>query len=141
MKERTVAAAQSVAERMEQFRGLFERWREQKTEGKPEQQLETQKGSPTEAKQEMQRAGPELGAEAQIAQGRQAFRERYEAYKQAKEPTVVPEAKQEQAIEKAPEKALEKDLAIELSTGLVLGGKQVCRGMGPWKNNSSQGVV
>jgi hypothetical protein len=119
VKERTVAAAQSVAERMEQLRGRFERWREQKVEGKPEQQLETQKGSPTEAKQEMQRAGPELVADSQIAQGRQAFRERYEAYKQAKEPAVVSEPKQEQVLEKGPES--EKDLEIERGHGFGLG--------------------
>ena len=94
VKERTVAAAQNVADRMEQLRGRFERWREQRTEDKPEQHLETQKGSPS---QEMQRAGPELVADSQIEQGRQAFRERYEAYQQAKEPTVVPEP-QAQAV-------------------------------------------
>jgi hypothetical protein len=101
-----VAAAQNVPARMEQLRGQFERWREQKTEGKPEQHLEPQRGSPTETKQEMQRAGPEPVADSPIAQGRQAFREPYEAYKQAKEPVVVPEPKQEQALEKVPEKAL-----------------------------------
>jgi len=121
VKERTVAAVQDVAERMEQLRGRFERWREQKTESKPEQQLETQKESPAQEKQEMQRTGPELVADSQIAQGRQAFRERYEAYKQAKEPAVVPEPKQEQALEKGPEKALEKDLEIERGHGLGLG--------------------
>lgn len=121
VKERTVAAAQNVAERVEQFRDRFERWREQKTEGKPEQQLETQKGAPAQEKQEMQQAGPELVADSQIAQGRQAFRERYEAYKQAKEPAVVPEPKQEQALEKSPEKALEKDLEIEREHGFGLG--------------------
>ncbi len=128
VKGRTVAAAQDVAERMEQLRGRFERWREQKIDGKPEQQLETQKGSPTlqtiqekQEKQEMQRAGPELVPDSQIAQGRQAFRERYEAYKQAKEPAVVPEIKQEPALEKSPEKALEKDVEIEREHGFGLG--------------------
>jgi hypothetical protein len=78
VKERTVAVAQNVGERVEQLRGRFERWREQKAEGKAEQQVESQKGSPAQEKQEMQRAGPELVADSQIEQGRQAFRERYE---------------------------------------------------------------
>ncbi len=130
VKERTVAVAQNVAERMDQLRGRFERWREQKTEGKPEQHLETQRGSPAqekeekeekEEKQEMQRAGPELVADSQIEQGRQAFRERYEAYQQAKEPTVVPEPKQEQALEKSPEKEQEKEQKIERGQGFGLG--------------------
>jgi hypothetical protein len=121
VKERTVAVAQNVAERVEQLRGRFERWREQKTEGKPEQQLETQKASSVQEKQEMQRAGPELVADSQIAQGRKAFRERYEAYKQAKEPAVVPEPKQEQVLEKAPEKAQEQDQEIERGHGFGIG--------------------
>ena len=121
VKEQTVAAAQNVADRMEQLRGRFERWREQKLEGKSEQQLETQKASPADIKQEMQGAGPELVVNEQIAQGREAFRERYEAYKQAKEPAVVPEPKQEQVQEKGPEKALEKDLEIDRGHGFGLG--------------------
>lgn len=121
VKERTVAVAQNVVDRVEQLRGRFERWREQKTEGKPEQHLETQRGSPAQEKQEMQRAGPELVADSQIEQGRQAFRERYEAYQQAKEPTVVPEPKQEQALEKNPEKALEKEVEIKHDRGFGIG--------------------
>jgi len=123
VKERTVAVAQNVADRMEQLRGRFERWREQKTEGKPEQQLEIQTGSPTQEKQEMQRAGPELVADSQIAQGRQAFRERYEAYKQAKEPAVVPEPKQEQVLEKGPEKRWRRIWRSNVDTGLVWDGR------------------
>jgi transposase-like protein len=69
----------------------------------------------------MQRAGPELVADSQIEQGRQAFRERYEAYQQAKEPTVVPEPKQEQALEKNPEKALEKEVEIKHDRGFGIG--------------------
>jgi hypothetical protein len=114
VKERTVAAAQNMAERMEQFRGRFERWREEKVDGKPEQRLDTQPASPAQAKQEKQRAGPELEVDPQIAQGLQAFRERYEAYKQAKESAVVPEVKQEQVIEKSPEKAQEQEKAVEI---------------------------
>ena len=56
---------------------------------------------------------PEMVADSQIAQGRQAFRERYEAYKQAKEPAVIPEPKQPQILENGPEKAIEKDLEID----------------------------
>jgi hypothetical protein len=120
VKERTVAAAQNIVERVEQFRGRFERWREQKIEGKPEQQLKTQKGFPAETKQEKQRAGPELVANDQFTQGRQAFRERYEAYKQAKEAAVIPESKQEQALEKNPEKAQEQEQKIERGRGFGL---------------------
>ena len=56
-----------------------------------------------------------------FAQGRQAFRERYEAYKQAKKPPMVPEPKQEQAIEKAPEKAQEQEKKIERGRGFGIG--------------------
>ncbi len=59
--------------------------------------------------------------EAQIAQGRQAFRERYEAHKQAKQAAVIPEPKQEQALEKGPEKAVEKDLKIDRGHGFGIG--------------------
>jgi hypothetical protein len=114
VKERTVAAAQNMADRMEQFRGRFERWREEKADGKPEQRLDTQPVTLAQAKQEKQRAGPELDVDPQIAQGLQAFRERYEAYKQAKGSAVVPEVKQEQVIEKSPEKAQEQEKAVEI---------------------------
>jgi hypothetical protein len=114
VKERTVAAAENMAERLEQFRGRFERWREEKADGKSEQSLDTQPASPAQAKQEKQRAGSELEVDPQIAQGLQAFRERYEAYKQAKEAAVVREVKQEQVIEKSPEKAQEQEKAVEI---------------------------
>lgn len=42
-------------------------------------------------KQDPQRAGPELVADSQIEQGRQAFPEPFETYQQAKQPTVIPE--------------------------------------------------
>jgi hypothetical protein len=116
VKERTVAFAQDVTERVEQLRGQFERWREQRGEGKPEQHLETQRAIRPPGNQE--RAGPELNSEVdrQIAQGRQAFRERYEAYKQAKEPAVAPEPPvPEKALEQ--EKKLEPELKIEHSRG------------------------
>ena len=117
VKERTVAAAQSVADRMEQFRDRFERWREQKTEGKPEQSLDTQKASQAQERQDPQRAGPELSPNEQFAQGRQAFRERYQAYKVAKQAALVPEPKPEPVQEKAPEKALEKDQEHKIERG------------------------
>jgi hypothetical protein len=89
VKERTVAVAQSVVDRVEQLRVRFERWREQQTEARSEQQLDPQKGSRTQEKQELQRAGPGQAMDSQIEQRLQAFRERYEANKQAREPAVV----------------------------------------------------
>ena len=41
VKERTVAAAQSIADRMEQFRGRFERWKDQREERESDQKLNT----------------------------------------------------------------------------------------------------
>ena len=117
VKERTVAAAQSVAERMEQFRNRFESWREQKNEGKPEQSLDTQKASQAQERHDPQRAGPELSPSEQFAAGRQAFRERYQAYKEAKQAALVPEPKQEPVQEKAVEKALEKDQEHKIERG------------------------
>jgi hypothetical protein len=127
VKERTVAVAHNVAERMEQLRGRFERWREEHAGSKPEQNLNTQKSSlareNTQEDQEQKRAGPELVADSQIEHGRQVFREHYEAYKQAKEPAVVPELKQEVGkeltVEKEPAKELE--IKIEHDRGLGLG--------------------
>ena len=123
VKEKTVEVAQNVTERMEQFRSRFERWRENRTEN-ADQKLDTQPPPPAQERQvaqEQGRAGPELGVEAQIAQGRQAFRERYEAHKQAKQAAVIPEPKQEQALEKGPEKAVEKDLKIDRGHGFGIG--------------------
>ena len=121
VKERTVTVAQNVAERMEQLRERFGGWRKQQAEGKTEQHLETQSGSrgvqDKQEKQELQRAGPEQVLESQIEQGRKAFRERYEAYKQAKEPAIVPEpAVKEQAVQKEPEqeKKIERDRGFGL---------------------------
>jgi hypothetical protein len=116
VKERTVAAAQTIAERMEEFRGRFERWREQKAEGKPEQSLDTQKASQAQ-EQDPQRAGPELSPSEQFAAGRQAFRERYQAYKEAKQAALVPEPKVEPVQEKTAEKALEKDQEHKIERG------------------------
>ena len=119
VKEKTVEVAQNVSERVEQLRDRFERWRESRTDN-ADQKLDTQPPSPAQEKVQ-QRAGPELGVEAQIAQGRQAFRERYEAYKQAKQAAVIPEPKQEQTLEKGPEKAVEKDLKIDRGHGFGIG--------------------
>ena len=116
VKERTVAAAQTITERMEEFRERFERWREQKSESKPEQSLDTQKASPAQ-EHDPQRAGPELSPSEQFAAGRQAFRERYQAYKEAKQPALVPEPKVEPVQEKASEKALEKDQEHKMERG------------------------
>ena len=118
VKERTVAVAQNVSDRVEQLRGQFERWREQRTEGKAEQHLDTQQAIRTPGNQE--RARPELNSQIeqqigqQIEQGRQAFRERYEAYKQAKEPAVVPEPPVKEATMK---QEPEQELKIERSRG------------------------
>ncbi len=123
VKEKAVEVAQNVSERMEQLRGRYERWRDNRTEN-ADQKLDTQPPSPAQERQvaqEQGRAGPELGVEAQIAQGRQAFRERYEAHKQAKQAAVIPEPKQEQALEKGPEKAVEKDLKIDRGHGFGIG--------------------
>jgi hypothetical protein len=110
VKERTVAVAQNVAERVEQLRDRFERWREQRSEN-AEQKPEMQPGSRAQESQEQQRAGPELVLDPAIEQGRQAFRERYAAYQQAKEPAVVPEptvqqVSQEATLAKQPEQEL-----------------------------------
>jgi hypothetical protein len=114
VKDRTVAVAQNVAERMEQLRGQFNRWREQQTDAKPEQNLDTQIASPTQQKQELQRAGPEQDIDPQIEQRLQAFRERYEANKQMREPAIAPEPPvKETALEKEPE----QELKIERGRG------------------------
>jgi hypothetical protein len=70
-----------------------------------------QPGSRAQESQEQQRAGPELVLDPAIEQGRQAFRERYAAYQQAKEPAVVPEptvqqVSQEATLAKQPEQEL-----------------------------------
>ena len=123
VKERTVAVAQTVTERVEQLRGQFERWREQRAEGKSEQPLEVQRASPAQEKQELQRAGQGQDVASQIApeieQRLQAFRERYEANKQAREPAaVVPEPP---VKEVTPAKEPEQELKIERDRGFGLG--------------------
>ncbi len=123
VKEKAVAAAQSVSERVEQLRGRFERWREHRPEN-AEQKFNTQPGSPAQEKrtaEEQQRAGPELVTDAQIERGRQAFRERYEAYQQERAPAapesnlepnleLKPELKQEPAVGKSREQEAEIEI-------------------------------
>ena len=123
LKEKAVAAAQSVSERVEQLRGRFERWQEQRAET-AEQKLNTQPASPTQEKrvaEEQQRAGPQLVMDAQIERGRQAFRERYEAHQREHAP-AVPETKQEPKPEpkqeQAPEKSREQEAKIDRGFGL-----------------------
>ena len=122
VKVRTVAVAQNVTERVEQLRGQFERWREQRSEVKPEQPIETQRASPAQEKQELQRAGPGQDTAPQMApqieQRLQAFRERYEANKQARETVLVPEPP---VKETAPAKEPEEELKIERDRGFGLG--------------------
>ena len=110
VKERTVAVAHNVAERMEQLRGRYERWREERAGPKAEQNLDTQPGSRSQEKQEQQRAGPELTLEQQIEQRRQAFEARYEAYQQAREPAPELAPAQEPAVVLEPQA---REVAVE----------------------------
>ena len=65
VKERTVAVAQTATEWEEQL-GDHSRWREQRAEGKAEQPSEVQRASPTQSKQELQRAGLRQDRASQI---------------------------------------------------------------------------
>ena len=122
VKERTAAVAQNVTERVEQLRGQFERWRELRAEDRPKQPIDTQRASPVQEKRELQRAGPGQDMASHIApqieQRLQAFRERYEANKQAREPAVVPEPP---VKETAPAKEPEQELKIKRDRGFGLG--------------------
>ena len=115
VKDKAVEVAQNVSDRVEQLRGRFERWREQRTENS-EQKLDTQPGSSAHEKAQ-QRAGPELVADAQIERGRQAFRERYEAYQRERAP-AVPEPKQEPKQEQAVEQKQEQEIKIDRGFGI-----------------------
>ncbi len=119
VKEKTVEVAQNVSDRVEQLRDRFERWRENRVEH-ADQKLDTQPRSPVQeqAVKQQQRAGPELTAEAKIEQGRQAFRERYEAYQRERAPAVVPEPKPEPKQEQVEEKKQEKEIKIDRGFGL-----------------------
>ena len=115
VKEKTVEVAQNVSERVEQLRGRFERWRENRTEN-ADQKLDTQLPSPAQEKAQ-QRAGPEFVADDQIERGRQAFRERYEAYQRERAPAIpepTPDPKQEQAVEKKQEQEIKIDRGFGL---------------------------
>ena len=114
VKEKTAEVAQNVSERVEQLRDRFERWREQRTEN-ADQKIDTQLPSPAQEKAQ-QRAGPEL-ADDQIERGRQAFRERYEAYQRERAPAVVPEPKPEPKQEQAVEKQ-EQEIKIDRGFGI-----------------------
>ena len=119
VKEKTVEVAQNVSERVEQLRDRFERWRENRTEN-AEGKLDTQPRSPAQGKQasqEQERAGPELTTDAQIERGRQAFRERYEAYQRERAP-VVPEQKPEPKQEQVQEQKQEQEIKIDRGHGL-----------------------
>ena len=121
VKEKAVEVAQKVSDRVEQLRDRFEKWRGQRT-GDAEQRLDTQPRSPAQepkAAQERQRGAPELGVDARIESGREAFRERYEAYQRERQPAVPevqPEPKQEPA--QALEKGQEQEIKIERGFGL-----------------------
>jgi hypothetical protein len=121
VKEKAVEVAENVSDRVEQLRDRFERWRGQQTEN-AEQRLDTQPRSTAQepkAAQERQRGAPKLGVDAQIESGRQAFRERYEAYQRERQPAapeVQPEPKQEPV--QALEKDQEQEIKIERGFGL-----------------------
>jgi hypothetical protein len=114
VKERTVAVAQNVVDRVEQLRGRFESWREQQADSKPQQPLEPQKGSQTQEKQELQQAGSGHAMDPHVEQRLQVFREWYEANKQGREPAVVPDPP---AKESAVAKKTEQELKIEHDRG------------------------
>ena len=125
LKERTVAVAQSVSDRMEQFLGRFERWQGGQTVPKPEQRLHTQPPSRAPDNQERKRAQPELGFVPEIEGKNWAFMERYEAQQRALEPAVavpapavVPEAPAKQA---AVEQEPEQERKIERDQGFGFG--------------------
>lgn len=111
VKKRAVAAARSVADRMDQFRGRFEQWNDRENKPRSVQTLDTETLSRAPASQELGRAAPELTVDTQTERRLEAFRERLEAYEQAREPVatpapaIVPEspAVQQKAVEKEPE--------------------------------------
>ncbi len=118
VKEKTVEVAQNVSERVEQLRDRFERWRENRTEN-ADQKLDTQPRSPAQEQAEkvQQRAGPELLADDQIERGRQAFRERYEAYQRERAP-AIPEPKLEPKQEQVQENKQEQEIKIDRGFGI-----------------------
>ena len=87
---------------------------------KAEQRLITQPPSRASAKQEQERAGPELAASADIAQRRQAFREHIAALRQERDaaavpaPAVTPDPPSQQAaVEKETEQKQDQVQKIE----------------------------
>ena len=112
VKERVEAVSQNVAERMEQFRARFDRWRENCGEIQEVRQ-EQKTASPAQG-QQAKRAGPELVPGSEMDQKLQAFRERYAAHQKAKEPVVVPEQKvepPEQKVEQSQEQKPEREIS------------------------------
>ena len=122
VKDRTVAVAQNVAERLDQFRDRFDRWREQRDSGPGERQEQRAAAAepPGQGKQQgqdQQRAGPEPLQGNDLERGLQAFRERYAAHKKAQEPPPLPEQK----VEPQPEQRQEKKQEREISRGFGIG--------------------
>ena len=117
VKEKTVEVAQNVSERVEQLRDRFERWRENRVEN-ADQKLDTQPPTPAQEKAQQQRAGPEMAVDARIEQGRQSFRERYEAYQRERAPAVVPKPKPEPKQEQVQEKKQEQEIKVDRGFGL-----------------------
>jgi hypothetical protein len=117
VKERVEAVSQNVADRMEQFRARFDKWREERGET-PEARQDQKAASPVH-EQQVQRAGPELVPGSEIDQKLQAFRERYAAHQKEKEPVSVPEQKQESPEQKS-EQSQEQKPEREISRGFGL---------------------
>ena len=117
VRERVEAVSQNVADRLEQFRAKFEKWREERGETKEASQ--DQKAASLAQEQQAQRAGPELVPGSEMDQKLQAFRERYAAHQKEREPVIVPEQKQEPPEQK-PEQSQEQKLEREISRGFGL---------------------
>jgi hypothetical protein len=112
VKERTVAVAQNVAERVEQLRDQYARWRENRVES-ADRTPDMQAPAPAQEKAQ-QRDGPELASGLDIERGRQALRERYEAYQRERQPEAAPEVKPEKDQEQKHEREISRGFGIEM---------------------------
>ena len=110
VKEKAAAVAQNVSERVDQLRGQYERWRESRGEN-AERRPDVQQRSPSQDKAQ-ERAGPELASSPEIERGRQALRERYEAYQKERQPDATPEAKPEKDQEQKQERQISRGFGI-----------------------------
>ena len=110
VKEKAVAVTQNVAERVEQLRGQYERWRESRGEN-AERIPDVQQRPPAQDKGQ-ERAGPELASSPEIERGRQTLRERYEAYQKERQPEAAPESKPEKDQEQKQERQISRGFGI-----------------------------